>query len=81
TTLSDHKHGKCPLSKFNATKGHLSIAESNMLIDWVIEQASQGFPFTHHMLREKAQALLRMKCANPNFTIGKQWTHTFIAKH
>ncbi|KAF9513389.1 hypothetical protein BS47DRAFT_1254934, partial [Hydnum rufescens UP504] len=52
-----------------------------MLIDWVIEQASRGFPFTHHMLREKAQALLRMKRANPNFTIGKQWTHTFIAKH
>ncbi|KAF9512225.1 hypothetical protein BS47DRAFT_1247416, partial [Hydnum rufescens UP504] len=80
-TLCNRKHGKHTLAEFNATKAHLSVAESEVLIDWVIEQASRGFPFTHHMLREKAQALIRMKCARPDFKLGKQWTHTFIAKH
>ena len=67
----------------NAAKGWLSAAETQVFIDNILECGKQGFPLSHHQLKEHVDEILRawMGAKFPEGGVGKQWTDQFVEQH
>ena len=80
STLGRLLAGGISLSEFNATKRHLTKTEERVLLDSLTLSAKRGFPLTHRLLKERANAILRVR-KGPAFTVGKQWVSRFLQIH
>jgi len=83
TTLSRLAAGGKTKSQSNASKGWLLESEVDVVINFIIECASRGFPLSHRRLREHVNSILHARLGGnfPDKGIGKRWTHRFVEKH
>lgn len=58
----------------------LTPAEEHIFINFIIDNARRGSPLTHRLLRQKANALLRVR-KGLFFEVGKAWVSRFLAIH
>jgi len=61
STLYDRVKGLRSLSSFNASKSHLNAAESNTIIEHIIELAERGFPPTVSRVTEMVNDFLHAR--------------------
>lgn len=82
-TLANLVKGGRMMADVNAEKGWLLPAEKEIVLDYTIETAEWGFPFSHLRLKEHVDAIVasRLKEGFPATGVGKQWTHRFVEKH
>ncbi len=72
--------GGTSIADFNASKRHLKKAEEKVLLDSLILSAKRGFPLTHRLLKERANAILRVRKGS-GFSVGKAWVSRFLEMH
>src|SRR5260370_12853695 len=78
STLSDHTRGSQTLSEFNAAKAHFTADEATVLVDWILFQLQQGFPFTDSQLLMISDHLFPYKSlSSPPTPLSTHLTHTY----
>jgi len=83
-TLNNRAKGGITLSLFNSsTKSWLTPAETNIVIEYVVEMAKRGFPLSHKRLKEHVDEICRARLGDafPKCGVGKNWTQRFVEKH
>lgn len=80
TTLGRLLRGGVSLSEHNAKKRHLTPNEERVLLDFTKDQAKRGFPLSHRLLRERANAILRTR-KGITFSVGRSWVSRFLSTH
>jgi hypothetical protein len=81
--LAQLSNGGRTLTEANGKKSWLTNAEQDLIVQFVIELALQGFPLSPKRLREHAEHILRA-CLGDQFPedgLGKNWATWFITKH
>lgn len=81
STLRRHVYGGKTLSESNAEKSHLTNEEAENLIEFTIDMAKRGFPFTTEHLRKRAQEIVQDRQQIEQFIIGQNWADRFVTKH
>ena len=83
TTVSRRAKGLRSMPEFNASKGWLTPAESELVIQFTVDTALRGFPLSHRRLKEHVDAICRARLGDafPSDGVGKQWTSRFLRKH
>ncbi|KIL56474.1 hypothetical protein M378DRAFT_1034675 [Amanita muscaria Koide BX008] len=82
-TLRNLVNGGRMRSEVNAEKSWLQKEEVKEVIDYTIEMAEWGHPFSHRRLKEHVDAIVRARLSPkfPETGVGKQWTYRFLEKH
>lgn len=80
TTLRRLLAGGKSIAEFNATKRHLTPAEERVILDFTKAQAKKGFPPSHKVLEDRANAILRLR-KGPAFKVGESWVSRFLDAH
>lgn len=80
TTLWRQLNGGVSIRDFNAAKRHFTEAETKVFLAWIIEQGQRGFPATHRIVEERANAILQV-WKGPEFCVGKMWLSRFLDTH
>ena len=60
------------MTQFNVGKQLLTVAEETMLVQLILESASQGFPLARNEIEQFANAILQAR-ARAEETVGKSW--------
>ncbi len=60
-------------------RGHMTPAEEEVLVVYLLARAERGFPPTRRAIAEKATAILRARLG-PSFKLGKHWVERFLAR-
>ncbi|KDQ54525.1 hypothetical protein JAAARDRAFT_87022, partial [Jaapia argillacea MUCL 33604] len=61
------------VSEFNATKQKLSVAEEKVLVEFILESATRGFPMNQKSIVRYANEILEGK-EGPGYTpVGHNW--------
>jgi hypothetical protein len=83
STLIRLSQGAQLQSKANAAKSWLTGEETAVVIAYVKELASCGFPLSHRRLKEHVDDVLRARLGNkfPATGVGRNWTTRFVEKH
>jgi hypothetical protein len=70
-------------SEAQADRAWLTDAETDVVINFIIEMADHGFPLSHHWLKEHVDMLChsRLGDAFPEKGVGINWTYKFAMKH
>ena len=82
-TVSRRAKGRQNIREFNASKGWLTPAERELVIQFTIDTALRGFPLSHRRLKEHVDAICQARLgeAFPPGGVGKRWTSRFLDKH
>lgn len=82
-TLRNLANGGRMRSQTNAEKGWLTKEEVDQVIQYTVEIAEWGHPFSHRRLKEHVDAILHARLGTkfPETGVGSQWTHRFIEKY
>ena len=82
STLSRHIRGKgMSMLKFNQMKQKLTVMEENVLVTFILESASIGFPLSHRQIEHYANAVLESKNGASYEPVGKRWVFNFMDRH
>ncbi|CUA69981.1 hypothetical protein RSOLAG22IIIB_08826 [Rhizoctonia solani] len=80
STVTRVYSGKQLLYDFNKSKAVLHEEEEEKSVDFLLQQASCGFPLTHRLLEEVVNAIIRNR--DPDFPgVGKGYTDRFLAQN
>lgn len=83
-TLANLAKGGVRLSEFNSsTKSWLTLAETDKVLEYVVEMARRGFPLSHKRLKEHVDEVCQARLGDsfPESGVGKNWTQHFVEKH
>lgn len=80
STLHRLLNGGISISDFNASKRHLTPAKNRVLLNFTEDQAKRGFPLSHQKLKDRANAILRLR-KGPLFTVGISWVSRWLEIH
>lgn len=80
-TLSRRIKGGLSQAEANSQRSHLSSAESEALIDWIIQLSNQGFPPTLQRIEDMANLILSKNAKTPSATVGHNWVDRWLQKH
>jgi hypothetical protein len=71
--------GGCTLQQARDEKTHLTPAETDLVIKFVVECGDRGFPLSHRRLKEHVDEILKVRLADgfPEGGVGKNWTQRF----
>ncbi|KAF8876883.1 hypothetical protein CPB84DRAFT_1619886, partial [Gymnopilus junonius] len=59
--------------EFNASKQKLSIAEEKVLVDFIIENASRGFPLRHREVLQFGNAIRQSRLGTECEPLSNSW--------
>lgn len=79
-TLRNRYNGMPSLATFNRGKSYLADHESLILIDYLIVQSRRGFPLTHRLIEEKANAILKAKFGDDFKGVGVNWVENWVRR-
>ncbi|KIJ38661.1 hypothetical protein M422DRAFT_140763, partial [Sphaerobolus stellatus SS14] len=65
--------GSHSITSFNKTKCLLSDKEEDVILEYALEAAAQGFPDTLHHLEMKATEIIRSRFGSRAEPIGQTW--------
>lgn len=70
-------------SEAQADRAWLTAAETDVVINFIIEMADRGFPLSHRRLKEHVDMLCRSRLGDafPEKGVGINWTYKFAMKH
>jgi len=82
-TLVCHAKGGVTLTQSNGNKSWLTEQEHEIIVQFAIEMAQQGFPLSPRWLKEHAEAVLQHRLGKdfPEGGLGRDWGNRFITKH
>lgn len=80
STLGRLLNGGISIADFNRAKRHLTRPEERVLVAIIIDRARRGFPLTHRLIEENANAILRV-WKGPTFKVGLSWVSRFLETH
>jgi hypothetical protein len=67
-------------ANFRSGRAHLSLEEEKVLLDYIDDVATRGFPLTHGRLAECANHIITSR--DPSFKgVGHNWTYHFLDRH
>jgi DDE superfamily endonuclease/Tc5 transposase DNA-binding domain len=79
-TLSNRLNGSVSRAEAREAQQHLSKAEEDILVDWILKLSAQGFGPTIKLLKKLASGIIRRK--NSSFKeVGEKWVHRFRQRH
>ena len=79
-TLRLRVHGTVNIAAFNAeTKGKMTAAEEEVLLELALISADRGFGFDREGLHGMATSLVHAR--TPEVDLGKNWVDRFIKRH
>lgn len=81
TTLAAHVKGGKTLSDFNAEKSWLTNGEATVVIDYALEMATRGWPFSRTRLVEHADEVIGAKLGDAFESVGNNWVDRFVTKN
>lgn len=83
TTLGRLIKGGITKTESNGKKSWLTKEEGDIIVDYAIEKACQGFPLSPKRLREHAEKILIARLGNkfPETGLGINWGTRFITRH
>ncbi|PPQ86722.1 hypothetical protein CVT24_012473, partial [Panaeolus cyanescens] len=71
-----------------AERAWLSPAEEEVVVDFVLDMASRGFPLSHRRVKDHVDSICEVKYSGPNAIkdfprtgVGKGWTARFMLRH
>lgn len=80
-TLSRRLQGTKNQAKSNAEKGWLSEEEEEVIVDFAISVANQGFPLSRKRIQEHVEELCRAHHGSSFKGLGGTWVKRFVARH
>lgn len=83
-TLLQLFKGGHSLSSFNKSKHILSNEEEELIIEYALESASQGFPNTLqslHQIEQKATVIIQSHLGSSAESLGPTWANHFVLRH
>lgn len=82
-TLRRLADGGRTASEAQADRAWLTDAETDVVINFIIEMADRGFPLSHRRLKEHVDMLCRSRLGDafPEKGVGINWTYKFAMKH
>jgi len=80
TTLQRLIDGGISMSSFNSAKRKLTFDEEDIIIQYVLEDASCGFPFSYDRLEKVANSLLSCRDV-PGEVVVSTWVGQFLDRH
>lgn len=82
STLSDRINGKQSIASFNATKQKLTVAEEDLLADFIAISSDRGCPLRHAAIARYANKILEAQHGAHNHeVVDKQWVQNFLERH
>ena len=70
-----------PIHEFNKTKQLLTDGEENSVIDYAVDLARRGFPFSHERVKEHVNEILEAHHGGQFSGVGKKWLSHFLTRH
>lgn len=80
-TLRNLVKGGKSLFEFNASKRWLTPEEDDVVIGFIIEAASRGFPLSHRRLAESVDKIIRARNGQAFPGVGLAWTFRFVSRN
>ena len=80
-TLSRRLQGIKSQAKSNAQRGWLTEEEEQVIVDFSISVANQGFPLSQKRIQEHAEELCRAHYGPDFERLGETWGKRFLARH
>lgn len=75
--------GVCSLTQFNQEKAWLQLEEERIVVDFILELASRGWPLNKERTREHINGICRARLGDtfPEDGVGKCWVDRFLDRH
>lgn len=82
-TLSNLLKGGISISQFNEQKRWLVQEEEEEIIQYILELAEWGWPFSYSRIKEHANQLARARIGDtfPESGVGREWPYRFVERH
>lgn len=83
STLSRLADGRKNREQANAHRRWLTDIEEDIVVNFIIEMALQGWPVSHRRLKEHVDLIAGARLGDkfPSLGVGKNWTARFILRH
>jgi hypothetical protein len=79
STLSTRIHGRTDHRTSHQNQQRLTPDQESFLVDWILEQDTNGYPPSHARAREMAIRILQMN--GDREPLGRRWIENFIKRN
>ena len=83
STLSRLVDGRKTREQANAHRQWLTAIEEDIVVNFIVEMAAQGWAVSHRRLKEHVDLIANARLGDkfPSLGVGKNWTAHFISRH